>query len=89
MSVFDADIRTPEGWQVFLYGLAAFAIGVWVGTNLVARPAFAHLPTTFNGAVEVPQYLELAGLVNMAAFAVSLVAILGVVAIDYWVIGDE
>jgi len=88
MSILDADIRDPEGWQVFLYGIAAFALGGWLGVGWVAQRAVVRLPRTIDGRVVIPDYLQTAALVGNAAFVTALACILALIAIDYWVLEE-
>jgi len=89
VSILDADIRDPEGWQVFLYGLAAFSLGAWLGVGWVAQRAVARLPRTIDGTVQIPEYLHTAATIGNVAFGTALACLVGLIAIDHWVLGDE
>jgi len=89
VSILDADIRDPEGWQVFLYGLAAFALGLWLGIGWVAQRAVARLPHQFEGLAEIPAYLHAAATMGNAAFIVAVVCLLALIGIDYWVLDND
>lgn len=83
-SVLRASVFTHFGLQVLLFGFVMLALGLLLGTKLVAEPAYAEWARgTVIALSEPPQYLQRAATINKLAATVAALSLGGLLFLDW------
>ncbi len=81
-----------ETWQTVAFGISMLSLGFWFGTRVAGELAYneqmADLPE-FAAVVEQPDWVATVQSINQAVLAVFAIAMLGVVAADYYSRDEE